>query len=77
MKNKFFPVEIDLSSGGIPSTRNQNFSIITSEKLQYFHARKTHQIDLDEAPLQLARIIEESANLCLYVCSSGDGGIKS
>jgi hypothetical protein len=77
MKNKFFPVEIDLSSGGIPSTRNQNFSITTSEKLQYFHARKTHQIDSDRCPLQLARIIEESTNMCLQMCSSGNGGIKS
>jgi hypothetical protein len=76
MKNKFFPVEIDLSNGGIPSTRNQNFSIITSEKLQYFHARKTHQIDSDRGSLQLARITEESTNMCLQTSSSGNGGIK-
>jgi hypothetical protein len=77
MKNKFFPVKMNLSSGGIPSARNQNFLIITSEKLQYFHVRKTHQIGADREPLQLARIIEESANMCLQMCSSGNGGIKS
>jgi hypothetical protein len=74
MKNKFFPVEIDLSNGGVASARNQNFSVITSEKLQYFHARKSHQIDADRYPLQLVCITEESVNICLQVSSSGNGG---
>ena len=74
MKNKIFPVEVEVSSGGNASTRIQNFLINLIKKLEYFHGKKTHQIQSESSPFMNLYRTDRIVIICLRICSSGNGG---
>jgi hypothetical protein len=74
MKNKFFPVEANLSSGGIPSTRNQNILVSIVKKYSFFHVRMSHQIRTEIGSFMIVYESVQNAITCLRISSSGNGG---
>jgi hypothetical protein len=74
MKNKFFPVEMNLSSGSIPSTRNQNILVSVVKKCQFFHARMSHQIQTEIGSFMIVYESVQNAITSLRISSSGNGG---